>query len=244
MAVSYTATVATFDYGFDFDSQFIYIDAGLAQIPVGDLYTAVKEAQASSVGVVYDLIATGTGLDELDPGIQTFLTIRMFDEWELRSLRSSGKVTTNGGNIVKDNGKDPFFDDGNVFYIAFFSQAGIKTTVAVGSGVLPSDVTAIADATRVEMDDNSTQLATIVDDTTNSIPAQITALNDFSPSADILENGETYDEVWRVDHSALAGKASKAGSTETFRDAADTKDRITATTDTNGQRLIVTTDGT
>ena len=74
-------------------------------------------------------------MDELDPGIATFLTVRVFDEWEIRSLKVSGKVTTTGGNIVKDNGKDPFYDDGSIFYIAFFSQAGIKTTVATGSGL-------------------------------------------------------------------------------------------------------------
>lgn len=114
------------------------------------------------------------------------------------------------------------------------------------SASLETSVLAIPTAAenRAEMDSNSIELAIIVDDTANSIPAQIAALTDFNPSADILENGKTYDELWRVDHSALAGKSSKIGSTETFRDDADTKDRITATTDTNGQRLTVSTDGT
>lgn len=58
------------------------------------------------------------------------------------------------------------------------------------------------------------------------------------------ENGETFIETTRVIRSATAGKSSVSGTNYTFRDAADTKDRITSTVDSNGQRTSVTTDGT
>jgi|TARA_Y100000310_G_scaffold127563_1_gene126698 hypothetical protein len=136
MAVAYTATVNGYSYQFDWLLQFIYTDSTLDSIPVEDLWTAIKEAQASQIGVVEERIASASGLDELDDGIETFLTMRLYDEWEIRSLKSSGKVATRGGNIVKENKKDPFFDDGTIFYVAFFSQAGVKTTISTGGSAL------------------------------------------------------------------------------------------------------------
>lgn len=75
------------------------------------------------------------------------------------------------------------------------------------------------------------------------LDAAVAPLSTFDPSTDTLEGSETYDETFRIARAALAGKASQSGTTETFRDAADTKDRITATVDTDGQRTSVTTDG-
>ena len=74
--------------------------------------------------------------------------------------------------------------------------------------------------------------------------AKLLGLNDFNPSTHIVENGKTYDNHFRLMKAEAAGKAAVSGSTVTFRDDADTKDRITATTDANGQRTVVTTDGT
>lgn len=76
------------------------------------------------------------------------------------------------------------------------------------------------------------------------VKSDLAGKSTFDPASDVLENGKTYENQLRVMHSALAGKSAKAGTTETFRDDADTKDRITATTDSNGQRTTITTDGT
>ena len=43
--------------------------------------------------------------------------------------------------------------------------------------------------------------------------------------------------------SALAGKATGLPNAPVFRDINDTKDRITATTDNDGNRSVVTLDG-
>lgn len=61
--------------------------------------------------------------------------------------------------------------------------------------------------------------------------------------AKALEDGETAANLFRIMVSALAGKVSVSGPTVTFRDLADTKDRIVAATDANGQRTAVTLDG-
>ena len=58
-----------------------------------------------------------------------------------------------------------------------------------------------------------------------------------------IENGLTLRQALRLLSAALAGKVSGAGtSTITFRDVGDTKDRIVATVDSNGNREAVTTD--
>jgi len=65
----------------------------------------------------------------------------------------------------------------------------------------------------------------------------------YDPSTDTVEGALTYDEAIRIMLAESAGKVSVSGATVTFRDRADTKDRITATTDSTGQRTSVTVDG-
>lgn len=59
-----------------------------------------------------------------------------------------------------------------------------------------------------------------------------------------VENSLTFEEMFRVQHAALTGKVTGAGTTtERFRDIADTKDRIIYTVDANGNRTAVVQDG-
>lgn len=64
----------------------------------------------------------------------------------------------------------------------------------------------------------------------------------------VIENAETFSETIRIIRSATAGESTApvggGAGQYTFRDAADSKARITATVDANGQRTSVTTDGT
>lgn len=58
-----------------------------------------------------------------------------------------------------------------------------------------------------------------------------------------VESGWTTEELLRVFAAVLAGKVSGAGTgTETFRDINDTKNRVTATVDSNGNRSNITLD--
>lgn len=61
----------------------------------------------------------------------------------------------------------------------------------------------------------------------------------------IVESGFTAEEIMRLLAAAMAGKVSGAsGTTITFRDLGDTKDRIVATVDASGNRSAVTRDVT
>lgn len=76
-------------------------------------------------------------------------------------------------------------------------------------------------------------------------------LVDFDPEQDIptgvwsyvLENSKTALAFMRLMYAALVNKVSGGGTTSmAFRDDADTKDRITATVDADGNRSAVTKD--
>lgn len=57
-----------------------------------------------------------------------------------------------------------------------------------------------------------------------------------------VEPGMTLKQALRLVTAALAGKANVAGSSVTFRDVNDTKNRITATVSGDGDRTAVTLD--
>jgi hypothetical protein len=58
-----------------------------------------------------------------------------------------------------------------------------------------------------------------------------------------IEGGYTAEELLRLMSSAMAGKVSGAeGTTTTFRDVSDTKDRIVASVDVSGNRTAITLD--
>ena len=62
---------------------------------------------------------------------------------------------------------------------------------------------------------------------------------------DVVEGTLTHRQILRILLAALAGKSSGGGSsTITYRDLADTKNRISATVDANRNRTAVTRDGT
>lgn len=86
--------------------------------------------------------------------------------------------------------------------------------------------------------------------TANDEPGTMGAkLNDAggasNPWTEVIESGYTAAEILRLLASVMAGKSSGGGgATVTFRDAADSKNRITATVDANGNRTAITLDAT
>ncbi len=69
-----------------------------------------------------------------------------------------------------------------------------------------------------------------------------TEVNNFYDG--LIESTLTFRQIVKIMLAALAGKSSGGGTaTIVFRDVADTKPRITATADANGNRSAVTLDG-
>jgi len=86
----------------------------------------------------------------------------------------------------------------------------------------------------------------ILEDTSTTLPAQISALNNISVSdvlAGVIEGTVTLKQSLQLSNAASAGKASgMSTSNAILRDLADTKDRIDATVDASGNRTSVTRD--
>jgi len=102
-----------------------------------------------------------------------------------------------------------------------------------------SDATPFAGANIANLDVASSTLATAV---------SIAALNDISV-ADIMtyvvEGALTFEQMTRIFQAVLAGKSTGGGTnTISFRDVADSKNRVQATVDANGNRTAVAVDGT
>ncbi len=57
---------------------------------------------------------------------------------------------------------------------------------------------------------------------------------------EVIEGTYTAQDVMKLVAAASAGKLAVSGNTVTIRDLSDSLDRITATTDSNGQRTAVT----
>jgi hypothetical protein len=73
--------------------------------------------------------------------------------------------------------------------------------------------------------------------------ANSAGLIEGSISEQVVEGSTTVQEAMRLILSAMAGKLSGAGGTTvTIRDIDDTKDRIVATVDANGNRTAITLD--
>jgi hypothetical protein len=88
-------------------------------------------------------------------------------------------------------------------------------------------------------------VGSVVGLTAANLDVAVSTRSTFDPSVTVVEGTTTWRQSARGWNSALFGKASGlATTTAVFRDVADTKDRITATVDTNGNRSAVVLDFT
>lgn len=113
-------------------------------------------------------------------------------------------------------------------------DVAVSTRLASASYTTPPTVVQI----RTEMDNNSTKLANL--DATVSSRSTLTAIQVWQY---VLEGALTAERVVRIMFAAMAGKLSGVSTNAPkFRDLADTKNRISATTTADG-RTSVTLDG-
>lgn len=115
----------------------------------------------------------------------------------------------------------------------------IVALIGTPAADLAADIAAIKAETAATLADTGTDGVALSASTRNAIA---TALLDLT---DGVETGETLRQALRLIRAVAVGKAAGLGTTTaTFRDKADTKNRITATVDVDGNRSAVTTDAT
>jgi len=134
-------------------------------------------------------------------------------ETENTDVKTSTRSTLTQANILSD--------------ATPFAGGNIDTTISSRSILAQADI--ISDATPFAG---------------ANIDAAISSRSSYTPASDTLEGALTYDEVFRIVLSALAGLVSGGGTTTLrFRDYADSKDRIVATVTAQGNRTVITLDG-
>jgi len=141
----------------------------------------------------------------------------------------SGSGTVSGSDLKAFLGLAASLSGSGAVSQAALKAKGNLTAALSGAGDLDALATALG--TLSASITSSGELLT----TANVGNAVLDALNG-------VEDDWTLRQALRIILSALGGKVSISGNTVTFRDVNDTADRITATTDSNGQRTAVTLD--
>jgi hypothetical protein len=126
-------------FTFNFDTSLIDIDAGVTDIDCNVLYDAIKLAQASEEGILYDRIGKGSGLDQLGPGVQVGITVELLGSWQLNFAAGNYIARVAGGNLIGGPSGDPIAYSAGVQ--ALLIQSANATVVSTsGSGATAAEV--------------------------------------------------------------------------------------------------------
>lgn len=142
-------------FSFDFIASVIDVDAGVDDVDCATLYNAIKAAQASEEGIIYERIGQGSGLSALGPGVQVGLTVEILGPWQLRFPAGNYIARIAGGNFIGGPGGDPIAYTAGVQTLLIQSAA---STVVTAGGNVPTAaqnaaaVLAAAQATPIHAD--------------------------------------------------------------------------------------------
>ena len=129
-------------FTFRFETSVIDVDAGTADVDCSSLYAAIKLAQASEEGVIYERVGAGSGLSQLGPGVQVGLTVALLGAWQLRLATGNYIARVAGGNLIGGPGGDPIAYSAGVQTLLIQSAA---STVVNTGGAIPTPAQ-VADA--------------------------------------------------------------------------------------------------
>jgi hypothetical protein len=118
-------------FTFNFQTNLIEIDSGVVDVDCNVLYDAIKLAQASEEGIIYDRIGKGSGLDTLGPGVQVGITVELLGSWQLYFQPGNYVARVAGGNLIGGPGGDPIAYSAGVQALLIQSA---NATVVTGSG--------------------------------------------------------------------------------------------------------------
>lgn len=125
-------------FTFDFQTFQINVDSGVADVDCLDLYDACKLAQASEAGIIYNQIASGSGLASLGQGVQVGLTVELLGTWQLRFPAGNYIARVAGGNLVGGPSGDPIAYTAGVQTLLIQSAASTVVTTG-GSALTPEE---------------------------------------------------------------------------------------------------------
>jgi len=122
-------------FTFNFDTSLVAVDSGITDVDCSTFYDAIKLAQASEEGIVYDRIGKGSGLDTLGPGVQVGITVELLGSWQLYFDPGNYIARVAGGNLIGGPGGDPIAYSAGVQALLIQSA---NATVVSASGTIPT----------------------------------------------------------------------------------------------------------
>ena len=125
-------------FTFNFTTSIIDVDVGVTDVDCSTFYSAIKLAQASEEGIIYDRIGKGSGLDTLGPGVQVGLTVELLGAWQLRFPAGNYIARVAGGNLIGGPGGDPIAYTAGVQTLLIQSAASTVVQGGSGSGLTPT----------------------------------------------------------------------------------------------------------
>jgi hypothetical protein len=122
-------------FTFDFATSKIDVDVGSVNIDCILLYDAIKEAQATEEGILYERIGSGSGLNVLGPGVQVGITVELLGSWQLQFPAGNYVARVSGGNLVGGPSGDPIAYTPGVQTLLIQSAA---STIVTEGGSVPT----------------------------------------------------------------------------------------------------------
>lgn len=148
MSVVYDYAAANGYIRIDFTASEINVENTIADLQVQELVDAIREAESSVAGLAFSQIGTASGKEFLDTanGVRVGITLSLLGSWLVFSERSSGTFRVLGGNLIRDDGSDPFKPNNLITYINLQSAASTIVSISGGgSGFTSSDRATITD---------------------------------------------------------------------------------------------------
>jgi len=127
-------------YTFNFENSIIEVDNGVIDVFCTVLYDAIKLAQSSEEGIIYERIGKGSGLNELGPGVQIGITVELLGSWQIKFQDGNYVARIGGGNLIGGPGGDPVAYSPGVQTLLI--QSASSTIIEVGVSGLTSEESA------------------------------------------------------------------------------------------------------
>jgi hypothetical protein len=151
-------------FTFNFQTTLVEVDAGVVDVDCNVLYDAIKLAQWSEEGIIYERIGQGSGLNDLGPGVQVGITVELLGAWQLKFPAGNYVARIAGGNLIGGPGDDPIAYSAGVQALLIQSANATVVTTGGGGGATAAEVwsyasrtlsaggnSAVASAVRVEL---------------------------------------------------------------------------------------------
>jgi len=122
-------------FTFNFQTTLVEVDAGVVDVDCNVLYDAIKLAQWSEEGIIYDRIGQGSGLNDLGPGVQVGITVELLGAWQLKFPAGNYVARVAGGNLIGGPSGDPIAYSAGVQALLIQSA---NATVVTASGSIPT----------------------------------------------------------------------------------------------------------